>query len=181
LAPRADEKHGAFIVTGIIVLRALLAGVFWLTYTRGYRWWALGCVIITFGTDVLDGHLSRRFRASASVGPYLDALADFIFVVTAFAAFVRQGDYPAWLLILIGLMFLQFVLSSGLRRPVYDPIGKYYGAMLFAAVGATVAFPRDWIRRVLELIIVAFTATALISRLAFLHHRGTARRSRDER
>jgi len=45
-------------------------------------------------------------------------------VLAAFSAFVIKGVYPFWTLLLIGAMFLQFILTSGLRRPVYDPVGK---------------------------------------------------------
>ena len=38
-------------------------------------------------------------------------------------------------------MFLQFVVTSGLERPLYDPVGKYYGAALFAAVSITLISP----------------------------------------
>jgi phosphatidylglycerophosphate synthase len=119
-------------------------------------------------SDALDGWLARRCRVSPSLGPYADAAADFVLVVSAFSAFVLRGVYPSWTLALLGLMFLQFVLTSGSERPRYDPFGKYYGVLLFGLAGVTLAFPVPVVSRLTPVTLLGLTVVSLASRIAFL-------------
>ena len=119
-------------------------------------------------TDALDGHLARRLDVPPSLGAYADAVADFLLVLAALSAFVVEGVYPFWILSLIGAMFLQFVLTSGFTRPLYDPMGKYYGVFLFAAIGLTLVFPRPAVYDGVLVGILGFTLASIVSRCAFL-------------
>ena len=78
-----------------------------------------------------------------------------------------KGLYPLWMILLIVAMFIQFVLTSRLERPVYDPVGKYYGLFLFCAIGATVALPDAVVRQAVLVGTLGFTAATLISRSLF--------------
>ena len=89
-------------------------------------------------------------------------------ILAAFSAFVIKGVYPFWTLLLIGAMFLQFILTSGLRRPVYDPVGKYYGVFLFAAIGVTLGFPKPTVYNAVLVGVVGFTVASVASRAVFL-------------
>jgi hypothetical protein len=51
-----------------------------------------------------------------------------------------------------------------LRRPIYDPLGKYLGAFLFVVVGVTLLRPDPVVCRVLLLGIVGMCAASLASR-----------------
>ena len=134
---------------------------------RDQRTWAIACFLCAIFTDTLDGHLARRLGVGPSLGPYLDAAADFVFVLAAFSAFVYRGLYPRWTLLLLVAMFLQFVFTSGRERPVYDPVGKYYGVFLFASIALTLAFPRPEAYRLVLIGMLVFTAGSLASRYAF--------------
>jgi CDP-diacylglycerol--glycerol-3-phosphate 3-phosphatidyltransferase/cardiolipin synthase len=65
-------------------------------------------------------------------------------------------------------MFVQFVWTSGFEQPIYDPLGKYYGVFLFAAIAMTLALPGPTGRRVMLAGILGFTAMSLVSRSLFL-------------
>ena len=95
-------------------------------------------------------------------------MADFFLVLAAFSAFALKGLYPFWMLLLIVVMFAQFVLTSKLARPIYDPVGKYYGVFLFCAVGVTLVLPYAAVRQAVLVVILGFTVASVISRAVFL-------------
>ncbi len=167
--PHANERPGTIIVSGIIAVRFIAAPLFLYAFTNGLTAWALGIFIVAVLTDALDGHVARRLGgASPFLGPYSDAVADFFLVLAAFGAFVIEGLYPFWTLLLIIVMFVQFVLTSRLARPIYDPVGKYYGVFLFCAAGVTLVLPYAAVRQAVLAGILGFTAVVVIVRSLFL-------------
>jgi hypothetical protein len=92
-------------------------------------------------TDVADGWVARRLRATSAAGAYLDVTVDFLLVSGGLGALAARGVYPSWLVLVPGLVFAVFLLSSGPRRPVYDPVGKSYGGLLFGVLVASVLLP----------------------------------------
>ena len=157
------------MVSIIIAIRFIAAPLFLYTFASDLRAWALCILLVAVFTDALDGRVVRRLGgASPFWGPYSDAVADFFFVLAAFSAFVLKGLYPFWTLLLIVAMFAQFVLTSRLARPIYDPVGKYYGVFLFCAVGVTLVLPYAAVRQAVLVVILGFTIVSVISRAMFL-------------
>ena len=142
----------------------------------------LSGVPLAFGiacvTDLLDGEVARRAQVTSPLGSYADPAADFLLILGAFSAFVIKGLYPVWTVPLIGLMFLQFVVTSGLERPLYDPVGKYYGAFLFGAVGITLVSANPVIHQAMLIGVVLYTVASAVSRSLLLIRR---RRMSDKR
>ncbi len=134
---------------------------------------ALACL-----TDLVDGQIAKRTAVSPALGPYGDATADFLLVLGAFSAFCVMGLFPLWTLAIVVLMFAQFVITSGLEGPLYDPVGKYYGAALFGAVGITLVLDHPAVRQAVLMGIIASTVASTVSRALFLRRlrRGPARR-----
>ena len=167
--PHANERPGTIIVSGIIAVRFIAAPLFLYAFVNGLTAWAVGIFIVAVLTDALDGHVARRLGgASPFLGPYSDAVADFFLVLAAFGAFVIEGLYPFWTLLLIIVMFAQFILTSRLARPIYDPVGKYYGVFLFCAIGVTLVLPYAAVRQAVLVGILGFTAVVVIVRSLFL-------------
>ena len=169
-APRST-RHRAHVLSAVIAVRVICAGLVWYSLVHDLSAWALGVLLFACFTDAIDGHLASEWCVPPSLGPYADPIADFILVLAAFSAFVARGIYPLWTLLLIGVMFLQFVWTSGCKKPVYDPVGKYYGLFLFAAVGITLAFPSPAVRRVMLFGLSVFTAVSVAGRVVFLVRR----------
>ena len=164
-----NEQPGTIIVSAIIAIRLIAAPLFLYTYANDLTAWALCIFLVAVFTDALDGQVARRLGgASPFLGPYSDAVADFFLVLAAFSAFVLEGLYPLWLLLLILAMFAQFILTSRLARPIYDPVGKYYGVLLFFAVGVTLVLPYAAVRQAVPVVILGFTIASVISRAMFL-------------
>jgi len=167
--PHTSERSGTIIISIIIAIRLVAAPLFLYTFANDLTMWALSIFLVAVFTDVLDGHVARRLGgASPFLGPYSDAVADFFLVLAAFSAFVLKGLYPFWILLLIVAMFAQFVLTSRLARPIYDPVGKYYGVFLFCAVGVTFVLPYVAVRQTVLVVILGFTVASVISRAMFL-------------
>jgi CDP-diacylglycerol--glycerol-3-phosphate 3-phosphatidyltransferase/cardiolipin synthase len=145
-------------------MRAACAVVVFFCLIRDLRLLATCVFALACLTDLLDGQIAKRTSASPSLGSYADPAADFLLVLGAFSAFVFDGVYPGWTVVVIVLMFLQFVLTSGRRGPRYDPVGKYYGAALFAATAATLLLPEAAVRTAIPLAVLGFTIASVASR-----------------
>lgn len=161
-------QRWAWLPSALTALR--LASIPWLlqALNQHHQAWAIGLLLLAGLTDILDGHLARKLGVCSTFGAYFDVSADLALVLAAFATFARQGIYPAWTLLLIGAMFAQFVLTSRLGRPVYDPVGKYYGAFLLVGSGITVALPDFAVCYTLLAAILGLTLASLSSRLVSL-------------
>ncbi|HII85700.1 TPA: CDP-alcohol phosphatidyltransferase family protein [Candidatus Bathyarchaeota archaeon] len=126
--------------------------------------------LFAISTDLLDGYVARRLNVQSTQGVYFDAIVDYIFISGMFFVFINHGFYPAWLLVLIGLVFLQFLLTSVFLKSLFDPVGKYYGSLLFGAVGLTLLFSGSQFYGLITLCIVFVTSLSLISRIAYLFY-----------
>lgn len=154
-------------------LRIILAIALFQTYLNEMILTSIIIFIIALSTDYLDGFTARKLGAATNYGAYLDTVADFILITTIFLAFIITGIYPYWILILIMFMFIQFILTSGTKKPIYDPIGKYYGAFLFASAGITLILPLilplSYFTSILLVLIVLFSFLSLLTRFYSLY------------
>ena len=154
------------VPTGITAFRIGLSILFLDLLLNNIKIGAILVFLLAIITDALDGYSARKLGVSSDYGAYFDITADFILVLAAFLTFIIIGIYPYWLLILIILVFLQFILTSKLNVLVYDPVGKYYGAFLFAVILFTLVCPPTFYNLLLTVTII-FTAVSLISRYLF--------------
>jgi phosphatidylglycerophosphate synthase len=139
--------------------------------TLAIGWWILACL-----TDFLDGYVARKMESTSNFGAYFDVVADFFFIFSSFSAFVRQGIYPVWILIILAGVFAQFMLTSKVRKLIYDPIGKYFGAILFVMVGLTLLFVDFAFQDAMLTAIVLLAIISVTSRWASLIKKTVASR-----
>jgi phosphatidylglycerophosphate synthase len=154
----------------IVILRLLLTPAFVYAFILDITAIAFILYIAVFVSDIVDGNIARRLEttSSSALEAYLDPVADFVFVTMSFYAFSLRGFYPTWVLIAIVFMFLLFVTSSKGKKPLYDPVGKYYGTFLVAMIGITLLLPIEFFLEFAKLLIVAYTFVLAIYRLAFV-------------
>ena len=131
--------------------------------------------LIAISTDLIDGYIARKLHSQSTHGFWLDAIIDYIFISVMFLVFIEGGLYPYWILVLISIVFLQFLLTSILLKQLYDPIGKYYGSLLFGAIGLTLLFSGRLFQETITLSIVIVTVASLISRVVYLATRNSRR------
>jgi CDP-diacylglycerol--glycerol-3-phosphate 3-phosphatidyltransferase len=119
-------------------------------------------------TDFLDGFLAKRLKVTSKLGSYFDATADFFFVSVMYAVFIFKAFYPSWILLLIIAVFAQFLLTSlHSKRTIYDPIGKYYGSLMYGGIGLTLLFSEKLIHNIVIIGILISSVATLCSRLAY--------------
>ena len=154
------------VPTGITVFRIVLAIIFLYLLINSTEMWAIVIFLIAILTDAFDGYFARKLNVSSSSGAYFDIIADFLLVLIAFLAFVMNGIYPFWILLLLILVFFQFIVTSKFKILIYDPIGKYYGAFLFVIILITLISPSSYYNILLSMTVL-FTIISLISRYLF--------------
>jgi phosphatidylglycerophosphate synthase len=169
---RSGSPRRSWVPFAITGLRLASAPFLLCALMSGMEEVAIGLFVFACATDLLDGHVARKLDESTARGAYFDAAADFVFAFMAFLAFAMQGVYPFWTLGLFSAMFLQFVLTSGFARPVYDPVGKYYGAFLFLAIGVTLGLPDSGVYCTVLVSIVGLTVVSVACRSVTMLVRG---------
>jgi len=176
LGPKLDKNRKDIlkkvIPSLITIIRIFLAPFFLITVLNNYFDLSIFIYVLAVATDAIDGYLARILDSSTSSGAYLDIIADLILVSTGFSAFIIIGIYPTWILVIILLMFSQFIITSRAKKPVYDPVGKYYGAFLFLIIFTTlinlILIDNSFLNFIFLILIVIFTIISVISRLFFI-------------
>jgi len=165
-----------FAPHALTVARAVAAPVLFVLIDAGATAAALGVLAASAASDAVDGRLARRLGVASGAGAWADATADLLIAIAAFVAFARRGVYPTWVVWLIVGMFGQFVATStsaagrrgsGVRRPVYDPVGRNFGAALFVAVGVTLVAP-GVAQSIVPVAIASFAMVSLSARVVYL-------------
>ena len=126
--------------------------------------------LFSIGSDLADGYISRKIGANSKFGANLDSAVDFLFINGMYLTFILKGIYPVWILFLIIFMFAQFILTNLYsKKTIYDPIGKYYGSLLFGGIGLTLLFPTHLMYNIVNIGIIVSTAAAILSRLVYFY------------
>ena len=122
--------------------------------------------LFSIGTDLADGFVARKLNSVSTFGAYLDVVFDFLFIFGMYFNFTIKGIYSPWILFMIVFVFSQFILSNlYLKQTIYDPIGKYYGSLLFGGIGLTLLFSHPIVYQIVTFGIIISTSASLISRL----------------
>ncbi len=157
--------------SAVTLLRLAAAPVFFLVFLHCSCVLAFVVFVLAALTDVLDGFIARRLGVASNAGAYFDATVDFILVSVVFIAFFLKVWYDWFVLVLILALFIGFVVSSGLKRPLYDPIGKYTGTFLMAMIVLSLLLPYPFVRKILTIFLALFCVLSITGRLVFLYRR----------
>ncbi|MDO4333025.1 MAG: CDP-diacylglycerol--glycerol-3-phosphate 3-phosphatidyltransferase [Eubacteriales bacterium] len=86
--------------------------VFMLTGLGGSasKWVALAIFIVASLTDLLDGHIARKYNLVTNFGKFMDPLADKLLVCAAMICLVEMAKLPAWIVIVI--ISREFIISG---------------------------------------------------------------------
>ena len=94
----------------LTILRVIMVPFFIAAYLMEYHLIAFLLFVIASLTDLLDGHIARKYNLISNFGKIMDPLADKILVYSAFCLMVQQGLVPGWMLIVI--LTREFVVSG---------------------------------------------------------------------
>jgi phosphatidylglycerophosphate synthase len=148
------------------ISRIIVAPTFIYTFISGLYLFSLMIIIFTGVTDALDGYIARKIDATSDIGAYLDVISDFVFILACFLAYTINGWYDPLVLLLIIIMFCMFIGTSGLKKPVYDPVGKYLGAYLMLMIFLSILSPEMLVRQILLILLVIICLASVISRFS---------------
>ena len=129
-------------------------------------------------SDLVDGYVARKISSTSKIGAYLDVIVDFIFITGIYFFFSLKEIYSPWLLLIIVFVFAQFIISNLLlKQTIYDPIGKYFGSILFGGIGVTILISEQLISNLIvftdQIVYILVTVFIVISALASLLSRFT--------
>lgn len=99
----------------LTIFRIALTFVFIFTFTQdglGFR--ALALIVFTAAslTDLLDGHIARKYNLITPFGKLMDPIADKFLILSAFFMFMQIQLIAIWMFIVI---FAREVIVTGLR------------------------------------------------------------------
>jgi phosphatidylglycerophosphate synthase len=173
-SPKTATSLGfEYLPSLVSLVRVIILPFLVYSFIFDFTFAAYALFLLAIGTDFLDGYLARKMNSGTKFGAYFDATVDFIFIIGMFRIFVTSGLYPYWVLPLMLFAFVQFMITSFLYKEIYDPIGKYYGSLLYGAIGLTLLFSGKFFCDIIAVSIVAVTAASLCSRLAYFFHSRT--------
>ena len=101
-----------FTMVRIILIPVFMVCMYW------SKNWDLMCYIslAIFGiaslTDLIDGHIARKYNQVTDLGKFLDPLADKALVLAAMSIFCQWNLFPAWAMMIV--LAREFAVS-GLR------------------------------------------------------------------
>ena len=74
------------------------------------KWIALALFIVASLTDLLDGHIARKYHMITNFGKFMDPLADKLLVCAAMICLVEKGQLAAWIVVVI--ISREFIISG---------------------------------------------------------------------
>jgi CDP-diacylglycerol--glycerol-3-phosphate 3-phosphatidyltransferase len=154
----------ALIPSGISSLRLAALPLFFYFNSIGSPLLCLLVFALAAGTDLLDGFIARKLKVASKRGAYFDAVVDFLFVAGIFTAFMLNGYYQSWILLVIAASFVQFVVSSLYAKKLYDPLGKYIGSVLYIAIVLTLLAPTSVVFAVVEVGFPLWAGASFVTR-----------------
>ncbi|MGD6809007.1 MAG: CDP-alcohol phosphatidyltransferase family protein [Candidatus Bathyarchaeia archaeon] len=154
----------ALIPSGISAFRIVALPLFLYFNSVGSASLCLLVFASAICTDLLDGFIARKLNVTSKTGAYFDAVSDFVFVAGIFLAFVLNGYYPVWLLLLIAGSFGQFAVTGYFAKRLYDPLGKYVGSVLYIGITLTLICPTACTFLIVQAGIIAFILTSFVTR-----------------
>ena len=74
------------------------------------KWVALVLFVTASLTDLLDGHIARKYGMVTTFGKFMDPLADKVLTISGMICLIELGRIPSWIVVII--VAREFVISG---------------------------------------------------------------------
>ena len=167
-AKAKPEAPLEYLPSLVSMLRLVILPFFVYSFLSGLTLLGYSLFLFAVISDFADGYFAKKLQVISRFGAYYDATVDAVFIITMFGVFFVSGCYPYWVLLLILFMYAQFAMTSFSLEVIYDPVGKYYGSLLYGAIGLTLLFSGQAFYNFVTLTLVAVSAASFFSPLSYL-------------
>ncbi len=106
-----------------------------------------------------------------SAGALFDVGADAVFLLSGLAASWVLADLPGWVPLVAAAMLARFLATSPTGAPLYDPVGRHYGTLLYLVLGVWILDTAPAARGGVLAVWVVATGASLVGRAWFLRTR----------
>lgn len=126
----------------ITVLRIIMTPFFAWLYLIGQHVWSFVLLAAIMISDLVDGHLARKYHLQSKLGAILDPFADKLAQITVCICLYLRGIAPLWFMIALILKEgSQIVLAYiCLRKKVEVQPARWYGKMATTLFYAVICF-----------------------------------------
>ncbi len=136
-------------------------------------WFAVAIMIFAEFTDFLDGYLARRTGQVSNVGKILDPMADSLYRIAVFTAFVANHWMPLWMVLIVlgrdvGVSYLRVIAEqkigtmgarqSGKWKAVAQGAAQFSVVIAYAHYGSVLPSEVDWMAYSILALATAVTA-----------------------
>lgn len=128
-------------------IRLLMVPLFIWLFFSGLPLWVAGVVFLVAGiTDILDGHIARKYGYITKLGRVLDPLADKLMQVSAFVCLAIAGIIPVWVISILAAKELCMLLGgAGMLKkyrdvPPSNKLGKAASMLFYFITLAVIIF-----------------------------------------
>jgi len=163
--PAVRSDHWQRVIPSLVTaLRFVAIPAIWILWLDAMRPAAIGLYAFVVLSDAVDGWLARRLDAVTRFGGFFDAITDILAILSLLALLTWRGVVPVWVPIAPAVVAGIFLATSSRAAPRYDPIGKYYGAVLYLVVGILLWGVGPVARTTLGVLVPVASAAVLVSR-----------------
>jgi cardiolipin synthase len=132
------SKKEIFTIPNILsFFRILLIPIIVILYVREYRYAAVGLIVLSAVTDIVDGWIARSFGMISDFGKLLDPVADKLTQVFMFSCLVIR--YP-WAVYLVALLIIKELFQLVFSIIVFKRTDVMNSAKWFGKVNTAVIY-----------------------------------------
>ncbi len=166
------------LVNAITLLRILLSFAFtYFILKNAGNLYLLTALFFLIGlSDFIDGKLARKYEACTKGGAVLDVFADLLFMISASGALIMIEAFPAWMLAVILVKFIEFWCTSSYARKsisynkntfMFDTLGRKIAVLFYLlpylSIVLNYAIFKLWSPYVLNVLCVMISLGAIVS------------------
>lgn len=125
-------------------------------------------------TDLIDGHIARKYDLVTKLGTVLDPLADKLMQLTVLITFTTKNYIPLWAIVIIGIKEILMIIGGLIlyygKSDAVIPADRYgkFATIMFYVTIFTISFSSKGANSLTSLALIV--ATVAITMIAFINY-----------